>query len=79
MGAEVGIVLEDPPLHRVELRAGLEPELVRKTSPGRLEDRESVLLAARAVQSEHQLRGRPLAVRMLAHKPFQVGDDVGVS
>ena len=70
---------EDPPFELLQLRPRLEAELVGEPVAGRLHDGEGVGLSPGAVEREHQLAEEPLAQRMLAHEPLQLGHELGAA
>ena len=72
------VVLEDLPLERLELLAGLQPELLDEPAARRLERLERVGLATGAIQREHQLRREALPQRVLAERGREPADEVDV-
>ncbi len=65
-------MLEDLALQLAEFRSGLEPELLRQSLPGRLEDRQGPRLAPRLVERQHQLRDQPLTEWVLANERLEL-------
>ena len=76
--AEGGVVHEDGLLELPQLRTGLTPDRFDQGLAGLPVGRQRVRLAAAAVESEHQLRGEPLARRMLGHERPQLADELRV-
>jgi hypothetical protein len=54
------VVVEDPPLELMQLRRGLEAELLREVGAGFLVGAKSFRLATRSVEREHVLRAEAL-------------------
>ena len=69
---------EDLRLELPELGAGLDPELLDEARAGVLVRLESLCLASRALEREHQLAPERLAQRMLADERLELADDVAV-
>ena len=70
------VVLEDPPLQLVQLRAGLEPQLVDEPPAERAEGVERVRLAPGAIERQHQRGDQALVPRMRGHQRFQLRDEL---
>jgi len=72
-------VVQDCLLQTLQLRAGLEAQVIRERSAGLGEDVERLALAARAVERQHQLRSQPFPQRMLPHQRTQLGRELGMA
>ena len=72
------LLAEDRGVHSAQERARLEPELLDEELAAFAVDLERLRLPARAVEGEHQLRPQPLAQRIGADEPLELGDEVGV-
>jgi hypothetical protein len=66
-------VRDDLPLQLPELRARLEPELLRQATACPLIGSKRFGLAARAVEREHQLTQEPLSLRIVLDERFELG------
>ena len=75
---EAGLLLENASLQLAQLAARLEPELVDQPRARRRVEVERLLLPAAAVERQHRLRLQPLAQRMLADEPLQLGQELRV-
>ena len=75
---ELGIVRKDSTFDLLQLRSGLEPELLREPASGTLIGLECVALASGAVQGQHELTDRALAQRVRSDERFELGDEVCV-
>ena len=73
------LLAKDRAVQRLQLRAGLDPELVDERSACVAVRRERVGLPARAVQREHQLRTEPFAQRMAADEQLQLRHELGLA
>ena len=73
------VLSEDRRLELPQLRARLESELVCQHATRVAVGLERVRLSARAVQRQHELRAKPLAVRMLGHEHLQLGHQLGLT
>ena len=71
-----GSCVEDRALELPQLRAWLDAELVHQPAARLAVDVERLLLAARAVESEHQLRPQPLAIAVLIRQQLELADHV---
>ena len=76
---EPGLVPEDLRLEPLELGSRLDAQLLDEPVSSLLIRLESLRLAARAIESEHQLPARGLAQRVLAHERLELPDDVAVA
>ena len=76
---ERGIVLQDPALELLELRAGVDAELFDEQLTGRPASGERVGLPSRAVERKRVLRARVLAVRLGRDQPLQLGHELVVA
>ena len=76
--SELGILAQHAPLELLQLRRGVEAELVGEREPGGPVDLERLGLAAAAVQRKHQLAAQPLAQRMEGDELLQLADDRSV-
>ena len=70
-GEERRIALEDPLLQPRQQLAGLQTQLRSKPPARPLISLEGIRLAARAIQSQHQLTPHLLLKRMLTGKPLE--------
>src|SRR5262245_999328 len=77
--ASAGSCARIAPLEAAQLLAGLEPELVPKLPAPAAVDLERLHLPAGAVQREHELGPRPLAVRALLDERRELGDELLVA
>jgi len=71
-------VRQDRPLELLELLARVEAELLDERAPHVLVGRESIGLAARAVERQHELAAQTLAKRMLGDHGFELADELSV-
>ena len=71
-------LLEDLGLQRLQGRSGLEPQMLGELHTGAMKDLERLLLAAAAVQGQHQLTRHPLPGRMLGEQALQLADEHAV-
>ena len=76
---ERGILREDRLLELAQLPPGLEAQLVDERAPRGAEALQRLRLAARPVEREHLLRAQALAQRVLAHQPFELGHEPGMT
>jgi hypothetical protein len=74
-----GIVLQDPALELLELRAGVDAELFDEQLTGRPACGERVGLPSRAIERKRVLRARVLAVRLGRDHPLQLGHELVVA
>jgi hypothetical protein len=74
-----GLVAQDLRLQLLQLRAGLDPELLDEAHPRRLVGVERLRLPAGAVEREHQQAPEGLAQRVLADERVELADDVAVA
>ena len=72
------VLREDPSLELVQLRAGLEADLVDQPGARGAVGLQRVRLTAVAVEREHELTAQPLAQRMLAHQRLQLTGEARV-
>ena len=75
-GSEAAVVLEDLLLQRLQLRAGVEPELLGQVLPDAAVGGQRVRLPAGAVEHSDQQRPQPLAQRVFADQRLQVTDQL---
>jgi hypothetical protein len=61
----------------LEVRTGVQPELLRQLAPAGLERRKRLRLSARPVEREHQLPEKPIAERVRAHEGLELGHELG--
>src|SRR5206468_858682 len=76
--SERGVVLENRVLEPLEPFSRLQTELLGKQAPPLLIDVESLRLAPRAVEREHQLGAKALTERVLADERMKLGDELRV-
>ena len=62
----------------MQLRPGLEADLLDQPGPRGAVGLQRLRLAAVAVEREHELAAQPLAQRMLAHERLQLADHARV-
>ncbi len=74
---ELGVLPQDGGLDPAQSRAGLDAELLGEELPCAPVKLESVRLAARPVEREHELPARALAQRVLPRQGFELGDELG--
>ena len=74
-----GILAEDGAFERLQLRAGIEAQLLAEHLAGRLEGPQGLRLPARAVERQHQVAVESLAQRCLAHERLELRDQLGIS
>ena len=72
------LLTQDRPVERLELRTGLDPELVDERAARVAVRRERIGLSARPVEREHQLRAEPLPQRMPRDEQLQLRHELGV-
>ncbi len=73
------VLAEDRGLELLELRAGVDAELLEERLAGGSVGGERVCLAPRAVEREHQLRAGPLAHGLRGDERFELGDELGMT
>ncbi len=73
---EVRGLLQDGQLEALKGGTGIDTELVGQRSPAVTVDRECVSLAARAVQSPHQLAPQSFPQRVVVYETLQLGDQL---
>ena len=73
------VVAQNRGFQLLKRAAGFDPKLVDHRSPADPIALQSVRLAAHAVQREHQLAAEPLAHRVLAHQPLELGNELAVT
>ena len=73
------VLVEDPPLELLQLRRGLEAELLRQVRARLLVRAKRFRLTARAVEREHVLRAEALVDRKLLAQHLQLRDQLGVA
>jgi hypothetical protein len=69
------VVAEDRLLQTLQLRRGLQSELLIQPPAAARIDLQCVGLAAAPIQRKHQQADQPLARRMLGRQPLELGDD----
>src|SRR5438067_2015940 len=69
---------EDRGMHAAQKRARLEPQLLDEQLASLAVGLERLRLPAGAVEGEHQLGPQPLAQRMGADEPLELGDELRV-
>jgi hypothetical protein len=72
---EVGALPQHRRLEIPQLRAGVQPQLLRQAETSGSGDGQGVGLAPRAVQRQHQLGREPFPEGVLVHQRLQPGDD----
>ena len=72
-------MVEDLTLEALEARARLEAELFRERAPPILVRAQRLRLAARAIESEHELPARALPERLVGHERLQLDDEFVVA
>ena len=75
---ERALLAEDRAVERLQLRAGLDAELLDERPARVVVGRERLRLAAAAVERQHQLPAQPLAQRVRADERLELGDQLGV-
>jgi hypothetical protein len=75
---EIGIVVEDGPMHRLKLRPGVEPELIGQLGSGPPERRERVALPPRPVEGRHEVSPQRFPQRLFPYRRFEFTDDLRV-
>ncbi|HEY3550283.1 MAG TPA: hypothetical protein VGK69_04450 [Gaiellaceae bacterium] len=73
------IVAQDPALELLQLRAGVDPELVDQQLPRRSARGQRVHLPAGAIQRERVLGAKPLAIRLGRDQPLELGHELVVA
>src|SRR5918995_529927 len=63
---------QDPLVEPLQLRGGIDPQLLGQHRPGRLIHPQRISLATRAVQRHHQQPPQPLPSRIGRHQPLQL-------
>ena len=74
IGVERRVVAQDRLLQALQLRRGLEPELLIQPPPPARVDLERVALAPAAIQRQHQQADQPLTRRILGAQLLELGD-----
>ena len=74
---ERALLAQDRPVQRLQLRAGLDAELVDERAARVLVRRERLGLAAGAVEREHQLRRAAARAADAADERLQLADELG--
>ena len=70
----VGILFKNPSFELTQFGAGLETQVSLQPLGAGSVGIEGVRLSAGPIEREHEPCSRSLAIRLLAYKPFQVGD-----
>ncbi len=72
------VLLQDPPVEILELRGGVDPQLIGEQLLGSPVAFQRVGLPPRAVAGEHQMVPESLPERMLGDQPFEIGQHLRV-
>ena len=75
---ERALLAQDRAVERLQLRPGLDPELLDERPPRIVVGGERLGLAAAPVEREHQVRAQPLAQRVRADERLDLGHELGV-